>query len=409
MATSFWGQSRPGWGWGLGGILMILGSNHASILTGSLAHGAIFGVKVNIALGSILSVLHVALIQGVGFQTLAKVRYVGGHFVVWSGQLQLAGVGLLGSWVYLPIVNYYNLATFLTGIHAHGTMIGVRGYFALGSILSSVQHLVDSAGPLGLHDIGTRRVRRSPPAAEQEMLELYPHEIDVSVSHVPVIQHLNTEVNAGSIVSVFGASGSGKGQLLKILTGHVKPWTGNVLYPTLHIVLQVGYIPEVVSYLNLLQYLRFGSPPDVEHPDRVRNIFQNVTHLSDKHWLMKQLDSEFADGKAPEDWWRCLSHVVQKMIHFSRALAFSPHILVLHKLLDDLEVDVAVHIPGTLCDFVKKGHRDKKRRTVFISAGTLRARTIITQYATHDWDLTQRDAQGSIAAGLRSAKCSLWL
>ncbi len=182
---------------------MIFGSNHATFLIGNLAHGAIFGVKESIALGSILfSVLHLALIQGVVFQTLAKVRYVGGHFFVWSGQLQLtyfvislwfylwpvtpikgdavhssswyvAGAGLLGSWVYLPIVHYHNHATFLTGNHAHGTMTGVKGYFALGSILSSVQHLVvncvyfwnvDSAGPLGSLLNGTRRVRRSPPA-----------------------------------------------------------------------------------------------------------------------------------------------------------------------------------------------------------------------------------------------------
>ncbi len=89
MATPLWGQTRPGWGWGLGGIFMILGTNHATFLTGNLAHGAIFGVKVYFALGSIISLLHVAIIQGVGFQTLAKVRYVGGHFFVWSGQLQL--------------------------------------------------------------------------------------------------------------------------------------------------------------------------------------------------------------------------------------------------------------------------------------------------------------------------------
>ena len=84
MATSFWGQSRPGWGWGLGGILMIFGSNlvnyynHATFLTCNHAHGAMICVKGNFALGSILfSVLHLALVQGVVFQTLAKVRYEG--------------------------------------------------------------------------------------------------------------------------------------------------------------------------------------------------------------------------------------------------------------------------------------------------------------------------------------------
>ncbi len=55
----------------------------------------------------------------------------------------VAGAGLLGSLVNLPIINYYNHATYLTGNHAHGAMFGVKGNIALGSILFSVQHLVD--------------------------------------------------------------------------------------------------------------------------------------------------------------------------------------------------------------------------------------------------------------------------
>ena len=169
MATSFWGQTRPGWGWGLGGIFMIFGSNHITFLIGNLAHGAILGVKGSIALGcTLFSVLHLvdkelayarsaALIQGVVFQSLAKAHYEGGHFFVWSGQLPLTHFVIL--LINLPIVNCYIHATFLTSNHALGAMFGVLGNFALGSILFSVQHLVTMASIFGLWPARAPRTR----------------------------------------------------------------------------------------------------------------------------------------------------------------------------------------------------------------------------------------------------------
>jgi len=51
------------------------------------------------------------------------------------------GAGVLGSTINLPIVNYYEHATFLTGNHAHAAMFGVKGNVAIGGILYCCQHL----------------------------------------------------------------------------------------------------------------------------------------------------------------------------------------------------------------------------------------------------------------------------
>merc|ERR1712000_614334 len=53
------------------------------------------------------------------------------------------GAGLMGSMINLPVINYYEHATFFTGGHAHGAMFGVKGNIALASILYCVQHVVE--------------------------------------------------------------------------------------------------------------------------------------------------------------------------------------------------------------------------------------------------------------------------
>jgi nitric oxide reductase subunit B len=52
------------------------------------------------------------------------------------------GAGILGSFINLPVVNYYMHATYLTGNHAHGAMWGVKGNMAIAGMLFCVQHTV---------------------------------------------------------------------------------------------------------------------------------------------------------------------------------------------------------------------------------------------------------------------------
>jgi len=54
------------------------------------------------------------------------------------------GAGVLGSLINLPIVNYFEHATYLTGNHAHAAMFGVKGNVALAGVLFCCQHLFRS-------------------------------------------------------------------------------------------------------------------------------------------------------------------------------------------------------------------------------------------------------------------------
>lgn len=51
------------------------------------------------------------------------------------------GAGVFGSLINLPIVNYFEHATYLTGNHAHAAMFGVKGNIALAGVLFCCQHL----------------------------------------------------------------------------------------------------------------------------------------------------------------------------------------------------------------------------------------------------------------------------
>ena len=55
------------------------------------------------------------------------------------------GAGVFGSLINLPIVNYFEHATYLTNNHAHGAMFGVKGNIALAGMLFCCQHLFPRA------------------------------------------------------------------------------------------------------------------------------------------------------------------------------------------------------------------------------------------------------------------------
>eukprot|EP01083_Nonionella_stella_P124252 375082_1 len=63
-----------------------------------------------------------------------------GLFMLGVNFWNIYGAGVMGSFVNLPVVNYYMHATYLTGNHAHGAMWGVKGNMAIAGIMFCVQH-----------------------------------------------------------------------------------------------------------------------------------------------------------------------------------------------------------------------------------------------------------------------------
>jgi nitric oxide reductase subunit B len=62
-------------------------------------------------------------------------------FILGCNFWNIVGAGVFGSLINLPIVNYFEHGTYLTGNHAHAAMFGVKGNIAIGGMLFCCQHL----------------------------------------------------------------------------------------------------------------------------------------------------------------------------------------------------------------------------------------------------------------------------
>ena len=97
------------------------------------------------------------------------------------------------------------------------------------------------------------------------MLQL--QNIAKSYAEVTALKGVSFELKAGEVVGLLGPNGAGKSTLMKILTGYLKNWEGEVLYGEKNLrddiksIQQVtGYLPEnnpLYPDLYVLEYLKF--------------------------------------------------------------------------------------------------------------------------------------------------------
>ena len=97
------------------------------------------------------------------------------------------------------------------------------------------------------------------------MLQL--QNIAKSYAEVTALKGVSFELKAGEVVGLLGPNGAGKSTLMKILTGYLKNWDGEILYGEKNLrhdlksIQQVtGYLPEnnpLYPDLYVLEYLKF--------------------------------------------------------------------------------------------------------------------------------------------------------
>ena len=66
------------------------------------------------------------------------------YFLTASSVWNFVGAGMFGFLINLPIINYYEHATYLTANHAHTALFGVYGMLAIALILFSWRGLVEN-------------------------------------------------------------------------------------------------------------------------------------------------------------------------------------------------------------------------------------------------------------------------
>lgn len=107
-----------------------------------------------IALGAVFSALEVIPLTLLVLEAYGQYRLVaaGGRefpyrasfwFLISVAVWNLAGAGVLGFLINLPVVNYFEHGSFLTAAHGHGALVGVYGMLGIGLMLFALRELVD--------------------------------------------------------------------------------------------------------------------------------------------------------------------------------------------------------------------------------------------------------------------------
>ncbi|NHN47915.1 cytochrome B [Halostella sp. JP-L12] len=109
-----------------------------------------------IPLGSVFSTLELIPLVFILYEALGEYSAMRGAgesfpytlpfaFIVASGLWNFVGAGVLGFFINLPLVNYYEHGTYLTVAHAHAAMFGAFGFLALGMATYLLQITTRSA------------------------------------------------------------------------------------------------------------------------------------------------------------------------------------------------------------------------------------------------------------------------
>jgi iron(III) transport system ATP-binding protein len=159
-----------------------------------------------------------------------------------------------------------------------------------------------------------------------------------------VLDSLNLNVDAGSLVSVLGPSGCGKSTLLRSIAGFVPPVSGTIriagkLMSVSSVLVppekrNIGYVPQegaLFPHLTVEKNISFGLKNDSENKDRVSEILKIVGLVG----FEKRMPSQLSGGQ-------------QFRVAIARALAPKPALVLLDEpfaaldaeLRDDLRVEV---------------------------------------------------------------------
>ncbi|MFB6270836.1 MAG: nitric-oxide reductase large subunit [Halobacterium sp.] len=107
-----------------------------------------------VPLGSVFSTLELVPLILILFEALGQYRALSASddafhyklpfaFIIASGAWNFVGAGVLGFFINLPLINYYEHGTYLTVAHAHAAMFGAFGFLALGMATYMLRLSVD--------------------------------------------------------------------------------------------------------------------------------------------------------------------------------------------------------------------------------------------------------------------------
>ena len=167
------------------------------------------------------------------------------------------------------------------------------------------------------------------------------------------VDKLSLEIPNGAIYGLLGPNGAGKSTTMKMMTGILKPDSGDVFYDDVSIVHQpeeakkkIGFVPDSPDmFLGMKgrDYLAFIA--SIFHVDREK-AFERTKELSQKLNIEKNLDEYIVT----------YSHGMRQKIFLIGALLHNPEAFILDEPLTGLDPESAYVIKGMMMEHVLKGN-----------------------------------------------------
>lgn len=267
-------------------------------------------------LGLSILALFAALIPVITFFSnlaMLTVLALGGHFVI-SGTMTLGNFAAFNSYIALLIFPILIIG-FMSNIIAHAT--------------ASYQRVQEVLGAPETHDTGTHEGYLTG--------HIVLKEVTVSYQEKPALQHVDLEIQPGSKTAIIGPTAAGKTQLLYLLTGLIKPNSGEVLFDGCSIqdfrkdvfYRQIGFVfqDSILFNLSLRENIAFSghvSDEMLEKAIATAELKNFIDSLPEKlNTVVSERGTSLSGGQ-------------KQRIMLARALALNPNIL----LLDDFTARV---------------------------------------------------------------------
>ena len=167
------------------------------------------------------------------------------------------------------------------------------------------------------------------------MLEL--HDISKSYNDLKALNGVSFTLRPGEVVGLLGPNGAGKSTLMKILTGYIKNWEGNIRYgeqelreKTKAIQEVTGYLPEnnpLYPDLFVLEYLTFVASIYRIKDAPYSSILEKIGLTEVKHRKISSLSKGY-----------------QQRVGLAAALLHNPEILILDEPTTGLDPNQLIGI-----------------------------------------------------------------
>ncbi len=171
-----------------------------------------------------------------------------------------------------------------------------------------------------------------------------------SFNHQLAVNSLSFKVNAGEIVGFLGPNGAGKSTTMRIITGFVRPTSGEVLlnnHPfgidTLTLKQKIGYLPEnnpLYTEMYIKEYLTFmgglGGLKGLKLKNRVEEMLELAGLIPERNKKIEQLSKGY-----------------RQRVGLAQALINNPEILVLDEPTTGLDPNQLVEIRSLIKEIAK--------------------------------------------------------